>query len=401
VSAAFADVDGDGDLDAWLGRSEQSDLLLRNDGSGYFEAEPLEASEGSPGTGAFGDLDGDGDVDLFVSGFTRGLDLFEVISGGQVGDETLIYFNEGGQFVLRRSALPDEVRHAICFQGTLLDADEDGDLDVYMANDYGLNVPTNRLLLNDGAGTFSVSEACDCDLEMASMGNGMGDANHDGLPDIYISDFGSPTLLLGQGDGTFVDGTAALGAEIPLSPDHSTGWGTMFTDLDLDGCTDLVITYGECCHSSDEFVDSPEQYDQVLFGDCGTSFERPEPLLTGFDETGRTRSVGQGDLDRDGRADLVTVGKHFLRTWRVEGGCPGATLQLDAGPGNRQGFGAKVEAVVSGRTLTQWMLPSTASSSSAPEVYIPGHAQEVIVTWPDGSSSMLSEPGPGIHRVVR
>jgi hypothetical protein len=406
VSVALADLDGDGDLDGWLGSGwDVADRLLWNQGDRTFTGTPLAGSEATPGTGSFFDADGDGDLDLFVSGFVDFLDLFEVTGGTQVGEGTALWINDGGTFVDRTDWLPAETAPAICFQGTVLDADLDGDLDLYMGNDIGAAVPPNLLLLNDGTGRFALAEDCRCELAMASMGSGMGDANHDGVSDIFISDFGSPELLMGMGDGTFYQGTAAAGALIPETDDHATGWGTTFVDVNQDRCMDMVILYGECCSSSEEFVDSPAQYDQLLLGDCAGGFTREEPFHPGFENTERSRSVVIGDLNADNRPDIVVIGKHFVKVWLGDGGCsPGISLALNAGAGNRQGIGAKVTVEAGGVRTTQWMLTDTASSSSEHRLYfgLGGYpsADRVTVEWPGGGRSVLEDVVAGSRLVV-
>ena len=395
VSVALADLDGDGDLDAWLGRAKgETDLLLEQTGPETFRGTPLAGSESTPGTGAFGDLDGDGRLDLFVSGFVDHIDVFAVTEGTQVGAGTALWLQQSdGTFRDATDQLPAETVPAITFQGALLDADDDGDLDIYLANDRGGAAPASQLLLSDGAGGFRLSDDCGCDLAMAAMGAGVGDANADGWPDVLVSDFGPPELFLGQGDGTFVLGAVAMGADVPLTPDHATGWGTALADLDQDGCMDMVVTYGECCRSSDEFVDSPVQYDQVLRSDCSGGFTRVDPHWPGLDNPDRSRSVAIGDFDGDLRPDLLVVGKHFVEVFAARGGCgAGLAVSLDAGPHNAHGLGARVEVEVAGRTTTQWMLPATASSSSELRLYFglgtAPHADRLTVTWPDGASTL-------------
>ena len=401
ISAALADLDGDGDLDGWLGSAQgATDRLLINNGDRTFSAVSLAGSEATPGTGSFFDADGDGDLDLFVSGFVDHLDLFAVQDGTQVGSGTALWINEGGTFVDETQRLPKETAAAISFQGTLLDADQDGDIDIYMGNDVGMSVPANQLLLNDGTGRFALAEDCFCELAMASMGSGMGDANHDGISDIFISDFGPPELLIGMGDGSFYQGTEAAGASIPETDDHSTGWGTAFADLNQDRCMDMVILYGECCHSTEEFIDSPEQYDQILLGDCTGRFTYDEPHAPGMENTERSRSVVIGDLNNDRRPDMIIIGKHFVKVWLNSGGCPDAIrVTLDAGSGNPQGIAGKVTVAAGGVSTTQWMLPDTASSSSEHALYfgLGGHAaaDTLTITWPDGTEQIHDDVAAG------
>jgi len=401
----LADLDADGDLDGWLGRSRGlEDLLFWNDGAGRFTSTPLAGSTATPGSGVIADFDGDGALDIFVAGFVDDLDMFLIADGTQRGAPSQLYRNVGGRFERAEGAVPAAVDGAICYQAAALDAEGDGDLDLYMANDTGPDLPPNRLLLNDGAGRFSIAEDCFCDVLMASMGVVAADADGEGSPDLYISDFGPPTLLLNDGTGGFFDATIPTGAYIPAEDAHSTGWGVVSSDLDRDGCNDLVMAYGQSCTNCENFHDSAEQYGQILLSDCAGGFTREEPYTPGFDESGRTRSILVADLDGDGRPDLVTVGKHFVRTWKVSGGCDdGLTLRLaDAAP-NRAGLGAKVVVTRAGGTSTQWMLPATAHSSNAPELYFglggEGRARSVTVTWPDGRVTEAGALPSGLHTV--
>jgi hypothetical protein len=407
VAAAAADLDQDGDMDLYAGRGKgRLDLIATNEGGSWSGVE-LPGSESTPGNGLLVDLDGDVDLDLAVSGFVDSMDMFAIEEGTQVGTPSLIYENSGAGFALKEGALPASLDTALCFQLSALDADLDGDLDLYMANEKGAGLPENRLLLNDGAAGFTEAPPeAGADLAMASMGSAVGDADGDGLIDLLISDYGPPALLRGMGDGSLVHASAALGVDIPLTDDHATGWGTAFADLDRSGGQDLIVTYGESCYDCEEWSDSPVQYSQLLFDDGSGAFSREEPYHPGFDESGRTRSVVLADLDQDGDADIITVGKHFLRTWRVSGGCPtGLTLQLEQPGPNPAAIGARVEVEAGGRAQSHWLLPQTAHSQGALELVIGlggwPRAERVAVIWPDGERQELGALAAGRHRVQR
>jgi hypothetical protein len=90
--------------------------------------------------------------------------------------------------------------------------------------------------------------------------------------------------------------------------------------------------------------------------------------------------------------DLVVAGKPYLRVYRSVGGCePGVTLVLEPPGGPPHGIGARVEVTVEDHVNVLWMLPVSASSSSAPELYLglrgEPAADSVVVTWSDGSVS--------------
>ena len=409
MAVALADLDADGDLDAHIGRwFDTEDRILWNDGTGAFTSEPLVGSTGTTFASAFADADADGDLDLFVGAGAMNM-TFEAISAGeQRGDPNLLYFQEEGGFVLGEGRMPEDTLYGITFQGAWLDADADGDLDLYVANDAGPFLEPNHLLLNDGAGTFTRAEDCDCALVMFAMGAAIVDPNGDGAPDIYITDVGSPNLLVNQRDGTFADATLALGADIPATPESMVSWGVVVTDLNADRYPDLVVTFGR---SGDNFAaagvegeDGELQPDVVLLGRPDGTYTRAEGLS--FADPSRTRAVAMGDLDRDGRPDLVTAGKHFLRSWRTTGGCaPGLTLSTNAGGGDVHGIGARVTVEAGGVVTHQWMLPGATGSSNAPELYFglagAETAERVTVRWLDGTETVLTDVPAGPVVVAR
>ena len=92
--------------------------------------------------------------------------------------------------------------------------------------------------------------------------------------------------------------------------------------------------------------------------------------------------------------------------WDVSGGCDHALrISLDAGPGNHQGIGARIDVTRHGSTRTAWMLPATTGSASAPAVTIGLGEESVVdvltVTWPDGTVTTLEDVPAGTVRVTR
>ena len=328
---ALGDLDGDGDLDAWLGQmSGTPDLIWTNQGQGVFTETPLADGLGESTSGSLADVDGDGDLDLFVARYAAQLDIDAVLEGTLTGGGNALYRNDGGTWTWQPDALPADVVDDLTFMGQWLDADQDGDLDLYLANDFGPFLGRNRLLLNDGLGVFEADDACACDLSMFAMGATVGDTNADGHPDLFLTDLAGPDLLLSVGDGTFYEAAAVSGAAVPLDEAHLASWGTVYADLDRSGQEDLALVFGPLFPHGDpdgltvlgseyqDWTDAAEQRDVLLLADGAGGFTEASSS-SGFEHEGMGRAVAVGDLDQDGRPDLVTAGLWFVRNWRTSG----------------------------------------------------------------------------------
>jgi hypothetical protein len=270
-TAAWADVDGDGWVDVFVGRERHHQelglpgfpsSLYMNQRDGTFVDAADEAGlrvRGYVKGAAFGDLDLDGDPDLVVS-----------IMGGN----NRTYLNDGaGVFwdATESSGLTDP---EMGFSIALLDPDQDGDLDVFgaayptqftrvlpldegvyrtldpwLADVLGEREPrdTMRLRRNDGDGVFvDATEAWSLNRVSFTMGSSVGDLNADGLPDLYLAT-GSSSLdalqpnvaLLNMGGAAYADVTE------PARLGHlQKGHGVSFADLDEDGDEDLYVELG-------------------------------------------------------------------------------------------------------------------------------------------------------------
>jgi hypothetical protein len=399
VSVAVADLDGDGDLDALLGMWNTDVQQLVNDGHGVFAVSSIPGTAVDTVSITLGDVDGDGDLDAYLSAASSEMEYERIAAGEQVGDENILLIQQAdGRFVVAPERLPVGTGHGMTLHSAMVDVEGDGDLDLYLGNDAGPYILPNLLLRNDGRGQFGRASDCGCEIPMLAMGVAVGDADQDALPDLYVTDVGPPKLLVNQGDGGFADLTLSSGAGIPATENSMVSWGTAFFDQDNDRNDDLVVTFGQSgqnFHTSGfEGVDGEFQPDQLLRSLGGGRFERL--AAPGFQDGSRTRAVGVGDFDRDGRPDLLTTGKYFVRQWRSTGGCPpGVTVQF---PG-RNPIGARVRTTVAGVERTQWLLPSTSGSSSALEVYVGlgGHAaaEQIEVRALDGSTVSLRDVPAG------
>lgn len=258
--AVFGDHDGDGDLDIFVARHGPG-LLYRNNGDGTFTERAAEAGVAASHWGAgavFADLDGDLDLDLYVTNYAHfdiakekgKVDWFDkgVLQFPQnfEPEDNVLYRNNGdGTFTdITKEANAQGSGRSLGAVAT--DVDDDGDLDVFVANDVGLN----NLLRNDG-GVFK-----DVALEAgvagnpegqfeASMGVAASDYDQDGDIDLIVTNYaGEPnTLYRNEGGGYFVDATRSARLFDQKILD-SVGWGVGLHDFDLDGAVDLFVVNG-------------------------------------------------------------------------------------------------------------------------------------------------------------
>ena len=165
---ALGDLDGDGDLDAFVANRQQPNRVWLNGGSANFTDSGQLLSNGFSLGVDLGDLDGDGDLDAFVTNVNQG-DRVWVNNGSGV-------FSDSGQ------SLGSDAARRIA----LGDVDNDGDLDAFAANAVG----ADRVWLNDGSGTFSLGQSLAGTSN--SKGVALGDTDGDGDLDAFVAANGFP-----------------------------------------------------------------------------------------------------------------------------------------------------------------------------------------------------------------
>ena len=298
TGVSVADVDGDGRLDLYVsnaGTAEgegRANELFRNLGNGPDGVPRFEdvagawgvADDGTSTHGAFFDYDADGDLDLYVLN-----NSFRPVSSFGLRNVRDERNDRGGDRLYRNDGAPgqplftDVSEQAGVFGSeiafglgvTLGDVDADGDLDVYVSNDF---FERDYLYLNAGDGTFTEAlEGAMPAISMSSMGADMADLTGDGRPEVFVVDmlpwdddrlkqsssFEGYTLYqtkVGQGyHHQFMRNTlqrnngAPPGTEGPVFSEVSSlagvadtdwSWAPIFADLDLDGYQDLYVTNG-------------------------------------------------------------------------------------------------------------------------------------------------------------
>ncbi len=226
--SCWADVDQDGDLDAFVvNRDGQPDALYRNKGAGEFERLRGRAPGTDAGHGracVWVDVDDDGDVDLYV---------------GNANERNYFYRNDGSEGFSDVTEGDFVTAVAYTYGVSAADYDNDGDADLFVSNVNERNV----LYRNDGNGRFNkvTDSPVVSDSGGASKGNTWGDFDNDGDLDLFVANgTNRPDMrnfvYLNQGDGRFV----RLGGG-PVTQDADTSAGAAWADYDMDGDLDLFV----------------------------------------------------------------------------------------------------------------------------------------------------------------
>ncbi len=237
-AVALGDIDRDGDLDLVIGNSGQNRLYI-NDGAGTFQdatAARFPADGDSTNAVVLGDVDGDGDLDAIIGN-----------SPLPLGGQNRLYINDGagGYFDATSMRMPSVSDPTTSL--ALGDVDSDGDLDLVIANGLTRYFSTepDRLYLNDGAGVYSEATALRLPVSAdATSGVALADVDAYGDLDIvfgnakiaYLSPPMPNRLLLNDGAGTFVDATSAYMPGDDESVCLAIG--------DVDGDADLDVVFG-------------------------------------------------------------------------------------------------------------------------------------------------------------
>ncbi|MFI5458430.1 MAG: FG-GAP-like repeat-containing protein [Isosphaerales bacterium] len=367
---AVGDYDNDGRPDLFVTRWG-SYALYHNLGQGRFEdvtdRAALSGVRDWPTSAAWADLDNDGDLDLYVCHYLKwdpatappcedpprpGYTYCDPRHFPALPDH--VFRNDGGRFVdvTEQAGIVDLDGRGL---GVLAaDLDGDGKTDLFVAND----TTANYFFRNQGGFRFT-EEGHESGLAtnasggyLAGMGVACGDFDGDGRLDLAVTNFygESTTLYHNLGGGLFSDRTSAAGLVAPTR--FVLGFGLAAIDANNDGHLDLVQANG---HTNDYRPTTPYAMPAQLFlGDgAGKLFDVSSRAGPPWQQLRLGRGLATGDLDNDGRTDLLIVSENApLALFRNQAASLDhfLTLAVEGTASNRDGVGARVAVTVSGRT---------------------------------------------------
>jgi len=469
-SAVFADFTGDGIDDYLCFAINQPPFLYRGEKGGVFSTPPRKVGIAmkleKPSTVTVGDVDGDGDLDAFIGqqkpSYTSGF-IPTPYFDANYGYPFILMLNDGnGNFkdgTLLAGLGVKRLRHV--FSSTLVDLDDDADLDLLLTNDFcGCDY-----FLNDGSGVFiDARDTLKPTPRAFGMSHSFGDYNRDGKLDMIAIGMSSTTARrlekmklyrdgfdeydakrpeMGYGNRLFLNTGDGFEQASFNSTVARTGWswGSTTFDFDRDGDQDLYIVNGQTsgkttkdyctrfwCH--DLYYKPGERPDNAV----GQLFKQLGPLFSGemvswngyehnallmnqdgkgFVNVGYLMNVAfefdarlavSGDLDQDGRVDVIVEHKdirnkkrhlYVIRNrWQDKHHWLGVHLrgnELDTP------YGAKVELELSdGTKLLQHCLAGHSVWAQHPTTVHFGMgartAKSLSVTWPNGKVSTVNLP---------
>lgn len=434
MGVAIGDVDGNGYRDVFTTGVGGNRLFLNEEGV-FSDMTSESGLAGQPGqwttSAGFFDFDHDGDLDLFVANYvtwSREIDvqLAYTLNGedrsygpptNYAGTFSFLYENDGtGRFEDISEAAGVQIVNSAtggamgkALGVAFLDYDQDGWLDVFVAND----TVANHLFRNNGDGTFDevgakAGVAYDSSgAATGAMGIDVADFRADGSLGICIGNFAnemSSLFVADAGRARFSDD--AIGEGIGSPSRQKLSFGLFFFDYDLDGRQDLLQVNGHLDESINQVQDSQHylQSPQLFWNsgpDSRSCFVEVPPETAG-DLTVELAGRGSAYADIDGDGDLDVLlcqvgarpvllrndldsGGHHLRVELVDEENPGATV------------GAWVVLEANGETQRRLVSPTKSYLSSSEPIVTFGlgdttQIERLEVTWPDGTLQAVEVP---------
>jgi hypothetical protein len=429
MGAAVGDYDNDGDPDLFI-TNFGSNILYRNNGDGRFVdvtgQAGLEGKGWSSGA-AFFDFDRDGLLDLFVAGYldwdyskNRVCGLFAPQRRSYCHPRFFapvqhrLYRNLGdGRFadISKSVGLAEHVGKGL---GVALgDYDEDGWVDVFVANDsYPQQLFRNAKGVQFEEVAVPAGVAYDADgRDYAGMGVAWADYDGDGRDDLLVNALSRQGYWLYRNTGGEFEPASTPSGLARLAMLRS-GWGMGLVDFDNDGWRDLFVAQGHVMDDISESDSSLSHLEPLMIARnlFGRFFDVSARAGSVFERHFSARGAAFGDLDNDGLVDIVVNnndGAALVLKNRTNPVGDTLTIRLRGTVDNRDAVGARVSVRAAGvpqRSVFRSFAGSYLSSSRGDLHFGFGEkecCQAITVIWPNGTRQEISPLGPGLSVITQ
>ncbi len=404
MAVATADFDNDGDQDIFI-TNWGPNVFYLNNGDGTFTdiTKKAKVMNDLCGLGiTFLDYDLDGYLDLYVGNYVEYDPDYQFFYAANKfpgplaypGQPDILYHNNrNGTFtdVTKKAGVYNPEGRAMGV--TSCDIDNDGDWDIFVAND----AMENYLYRNNGDGTFTnvaiqTAAGFGQNGEVTSAMSGeFGDIDLDGFVDIIVPDMAYGCIYKNTGTGFFEEMSARMG--LATACGQYTSWSGNFFDLDHDGYGDLFITNGHPHRLIGE-------EDLMLLNKSGMRFINvSNEMGPDFQDKFVGRGSAVGDFDNDGDLDLLVANLNARpRLLRNDGGNKKnwIMIHLIGTKSNRDAIGSRIRLTAGNITQTKWRSGNSGYLSQSDYRMHFGigdntYIDKIEVRWPTGKIQILEK----------
>lgn len=400
------DIDNDGDRDIFVATNEDNAcLLFENLGDGTFSN--ISVSAGIIDTTwstsiTMGDYNMDGYLDIFVGNYVELLGLPNLPFYDQI-DEAIpnyLYINNGDNTFELNTTIMGLNSVGATLAVAFTDYDNDNNIDIYVANDFGGAYDPNIMYNNNyPSNSFTdVGETTNTDVSINAMGIAIGDFDEEMNLDYYVSNMSGNKMLANNDENIFTELASATNT---LCSDF-VSWGNFFFDYNNDTYLDLFVANGGVLMQN-QFR---EQANTLFEGQSTLIFDESIDF-TGQVDSSISRGAIYGDIDNDGDLDIFianmnvdssgTVGAFLMRN-NTNNDLNWIKIRTEGTTNNFDGFGTKVKMYVDGRSFIREVDGGSSYQSQNSSIVHFGLGESTVIDsmeiiWLGGEMQTLYEVG--------